>query len=243
MKIGILECGHTMPEVKARHGEFPDMFARLLDGHGFSFAAYDVEFMEFPEGVDACDGWLLTGSKHGAYEDHPFIPPLKEFIRNAYAARVPMVGICFGHQIIAQALGGHVEKFNNGWALGLTDYAWEDGAQLSLNAWHQDQVLKLPEGAEVVASNAFCANAALVYGDRAFTVQPHPEFSGPIIADYSELRRGTADYPDALMDQAKARAALPDDNAGLAQKIAAFFKQDRRAGAGSGAGSEAAAHA
>lgn len=239
MKIGILECGHTMPEVKSKHGVFPEMFARLLGGNNFSFAAYDVEFMNFPETVDECDGWLLTGSKHGAYEDHAFIPPLEAFIRNAYAARVPLVGICFGHQIIAQALGGHVEKFNDGWALGLTGYNWDDGARLQLNAWHQDQVLKAPEGAKTVASNAFCAHAALVYDDRAFTVQPHPEFSGPIIADYVDLRRGTADYPDALMDQAKTRAPLGDDNAALAQKIAAFFKQDRP----SAARSEASAHA
>jgi GMP synthase-like glutamine amidotransferase len=239
MKIGILECGHTMPEVKSKHGEFPDMFAQLLRGHGFSFAAYDVEFMEFPEAVDSCDGWLLTGSKHGAYEDHAFIPPLEDFIRSAYAASIPLVGICFGHQIIAQALGGHVEKFPDGWALGLTEYAWENGARLNLNAWHQDQVIKLPEGARTVASNAFCAHAALIYGDRAFTVQPHPEFSGPIIADYVTLRRGTKDYQDAMMDEAEARAAHADDNAVLAEKIATFFKQDRPASACA----EAAAHA
>ena len=229
MKIGILECGHTMPEVKTKHGTFPEMFARLLDGNGFSFANYDVEFMQFPESVSECDGWLLTGSKHGAYEDHAFIAPLTTFIRESYAAGVPMVGICFGHQIIAQALGGHVEKFKDGWSLGLTEYEFDDVGTVSLNAWHQDQVITLPEDARVVASNDFCANAALVYNDRAFTVQPHPEFSGPIIGDYADMRRGTADYPDTLMDRAKARASEPDHNAVLAAQIAAFFKQPREA--------------
>jgi len=221
MKIGILECGHTMPEVEEKHGTFPDMFARLLDGNGFSFASYDVEFMKFPQSVSECDGWLLTGSKHGAYEAHPFIPPLEEFIRESYAAGVPMVGICFGHQIIAQALGGHVEKFKDGWALGLNEYDFEGLGQVKLNAWHQDQVLRLPEGARVLASNDFCANAALVYGDRALTVQPHPEFAGPIIGDYVKLRRGTADYGEDVMDQADARLAEQDSNA--------FFKQPREA--------------
>ena len=65
----------------------------------------------FPEGIHDADGWLITGSRHGAYEDHPWIPPLEEFIRDAYAAQVPLVGICFGHQIIAQAMGGKVEKY------------------------------------------------------------------------------------------------------------------------------------
>ncbi len=229
MKIGILECGHTMPEVETRHGTFPDMFAQLLDGNGFSFVNYDVEFMQFPGSVTECDGWLLTGSKHGAYEDHPFIAPLTEFIRDSYAAGVPMVGICFGHQIIAQALGGHVEKFGGGWALGLNDYAFDGLGTVRLNAWHQDQVTRLPEDAQVVASSDFCANAALVYDDRAFTVQPHPEFKAPVIADYVALRRGTADYADTVMDQAQSRLSEPDHNAALAGQIATFFKQKRGA--------------
>ncbi len=229
MKIGILECGHTLPEVKEQHGDFPEMFARLLDGHGFGFASYDVEFMQFPDTVHDCDGWLLTGSRHGAYEAHDFIPPLEDFIRKAYAAAVPMVGICFGHQIIAQALGGHVEKFEHGWALGLNEYKFDGIGPVALNAWHQDQVIRLPDDATPIASNDFCANAALIYGQKAFTVQPHPEFKGDIIADYVSLRKGTADYPDALMDRAAARAAEPDSNAHLAAKIADFFKQPREA--------------
>lgn len=229
MKIGILECGHTLPEVKSQHGTFPEMFANLLTGQGFSFANYDVENMEFPDGPQACDGWLLTGSKHGAYEDHPFIAPLETFIRDAYAQAVPIVGICFGHQIIAQALGGTVEKFKDGWALGHNSYSFDGLGQLSLNAWHQDQVTTLPKDAKTVASNAFCAHAALVYGDRAYTIQPHPEFGGSIIADYAQLRKGTASYPDDLMDAALANSDKPDDNARIAAEIAAFFKRPRQA--------------
>ncbi|MCY4180516.1 MAG: type 1 glutamine amidotransferase [Litoreibacter sp.] len=227
MKIGILECGHTMPEVAARHGTFPDMFARLLEGHGFSFESYDVENMAFPGSINDCDGWLLTGSKHGAYEDHPFIPPLEAFIRDAYAARVPMVGICFGHQIIAQALGGRVEKFKDGWSLGLTRYEFDGLGEVKLNAWHQDQVLDLPEGAKTIASSDFCAHAALIYDDRALTVQPHPEFGGEIIGDYVSLRRGTADYGEDVMDHAAAHVAEADHNTELAQTIAGFFLQKR----------------
>jgi len=228
MKIGILECGHTMPEVKPRHGTFPDMFAQLLSGQGFSFANYDVEHMQFPETPFECDGWLLTGSKHGVYEDHPFIPPLEDFIRTAYTHAIPTVGICFGHQIIAQALGGHVEKFKDGWALGRTSYNFDGLGAVHLNAWHQDQVIVPPKGAKAIASNAFCKNAALIYGDRVFTVQPHPEFGGAIIADYAKLRKGTGTYPDALMDHALESADLPDDNALIGAQIGAFFKQSRK---------------
>ncbi len=229
MNIGILECGHTMPEIKERHGDFPEMFARLLDGNDFTFEAYDVENMAFPDSVHTCDGWLLTGSKHGAYDNLPFIAPLEDFIKDAYAKAVPLVGICFGHQLIAQALGGRVEKFKDGWALGLTDYVFEDGQTLRLNAWHQDQVLDLPEGATVIASNDFCKNAALLYGDRAYSIQPHPEFKGDIISNYARIRRGSLDYPDGGMDHAQACADQPDDNPAIAAQIAAFFKQPREA--------------
>ncbi len=218
-----------MPEIEDTHGDFPEMFARLLDGHGFRFADYDVENMVFPASIHDCDGWLLTGSKHGAYDDLPFIPPLEAFIREAYGADVPLVGICFGHQIIAQALGGVVEKFDKGWALGLTGYDFAGLGELQLNAWHQDQVITRPEGATPVASNAFCENAALIYDRRAFTVQPHPEFSGEIVSEYARIRRGTADYPDALMDAVAERAKNPSDNKQLAGQIAQFFK-DRRYG-------------
>ncbi|GFE65913.1 type 1 glutamine amidotransferase [Litoreibacter roseus] len=227
MKIGILQCGHTLPDTRARFGDFPEMFASLLDGHGFTYAAYDVEQMVFPETVDTCDGWLLTGSRHGAYEDHPFIPPLEQFIRDAYAAAVPMVGICFGHQIIAQALGGHVEKFKAGWSVGLTDYRFESEGNAKLNAWHQDQVIRIPDDAKIIASSDFCETAALAYGNRALTIQPHPEFGGDFIEHYASSRKGTLDYPDDRMDRALARASEPDDNGKIATQIAAFFKQSR----------------
>ncbi|PTX56446.1 GMP synthase-like glutamine amidotransferase [Litoreibacter ponti] len=227
MHIGILSCGHTMPEVEGKHGDFPDMFRRLLDGQGFSFTDFDVEHMEFPSKINACDGWLLTGSKHGAYEEHAFIPPLETFIRQAFEHHVPMVGICFGHQIIAQALGGKVEKFGGGWALGLTEYAFDGLGPIKLNAWHQDQVTALPPGARAIGTNAFCENAALVYDDRIWTVQAHPEFSGEIIADYVALRKGTADYEDDRMDRAAALSREANDNTHLAAHIAGFFKQQR----------------
>ena len=225
MKIGILQTGHAPAELIDRTGDNSDFFQRLLAGQGFSFETFDVVDMAFPTSVTDCDGWLLTGSKHGAYEDLQFIAPLEDFIRAAYAQAVPMVGICFGHQIIAQALGGRVEKFTGGWAVGRQTYTL-NGETVHLNAWHQDQVVERPDGATVCGSNDFCENAALVYGDRAFTVQPHPEFDASYIDSLIKFR-GQGVVPDGLLENATENLSKMTDNAKLAHQITEFFKQAR----------------
>lgn len=227
MKIGILVCGHAIDEVAETHGDYGDWFVTLLAGQGFRFEIYNVVDMEFPASIDDADGWLLTGSRHGAYEDHPFIPPLEDFVREVYGTNKPMVGICFGHQLIAQALGGKVEKYKEGWAVGRQDYNFKGHGQVALNAWHQDQVMALPKDARVIAGNDFCKYAGLVYGDQVYTVQPHPEFTNEVIAEYVELRRDPAIYDEAMMDRAIADSKRPNDEALLAREIAAFFKQPR----------------
>jgi GMP synthase-like glutamine amidotransferase len=225
MQIGILQTGHAPDALIDSAGDYPDMFARLLAGQGLTFRTYAVVDGVFPDSVHDADGWLITGSRHGAYEDHPWIPPLEEFIREAYAARVPLVGICFGHQIIAQAMGGRVEKYPGGWSVGPTRYDFGDEAMV-LNAWHQDQVVEKPASAQVIASNDFCANAALLYDDRALTVQAHPEFRRDFLHGLIE-KRGRGLVPGPLLDDALARLDMPLQDRTIATRIAEFFKHPR----------------
>lgn len=225
MRIGILQAGQSPDMLKDSLGDYPDMFVRLLAGRGFRFDVYDVENMHFPSDVHDAEGWLITGSRHGVYEGHGFIAPLEDFIRRAYDAGVPLVGICFGHQIIAQALGGRVIKHPEGWAVGVQDYDFE-GQRVTMNAWHQDQVVDLPADAQIVGRNDFCAAAALVYGDRAYSVQAHPEFDDAFIAGLIE-HRARGKVPPDLLAGAVARMGQPKDSGLIADRIAAFFKQPR----------------
>jgi GMP synthase-like glutamine amidotransferase len=227
MRIGILVTGHINEALVDKFGEYPEMFMRLLDGYGFEFRAWYVVDMDFPASVHDADGWLITGSKHGAYEDLPFIKPLESFIRDAYAEGVPQVGICFGHQIMAQALGGKVAKYEGGWAVGRKDYAF-DGQTLKLNAWHQDQVIEKPQDAEVFASNDFCRYAGLAYDDLAWSVQPHPEIRDDYMAGLIEVR-GPGNVPPTELETATQRLGTPLDDNTIADQIAAFFKRPRAA--------------
>ncbi|WP_299656652.1 type 1 glutamine amidotransferase [uncultured Tateyamaria sp.] len=226
MKIGILQTGHAPTEVLGSLGDYDAMFARLLDGHGLTFETFGVVDMEFPDGPDACEGWLVTGSKHGAYEDHAFIPPLEELIRDIHSSGRPMVGVCFGHQIIAQAMGGKVVKFEGGWSVGRRQYTYK-GETIAVNAWHQDQVVELPPGAEVIGSSDFCENAALVYGDRIWTIQPHPEFGADMIEALA-VHRAPGVVPGDLVEDARAQLDVPTQRQKVAEDMVAFLKQGAR---------------
>jgi len=206
MLVGILETGKVIDALIPRHGEYPPMFADLLGPAGpeLRFRSYATEDGEIPARPTECDAWLITGSKHGVYDDLPWIEPLKAFLRAARAAGRPIVGICFGHQILAEALGGQAVKSDKGWGVGVHDYqvtrrpGWMAGAPetIAIHAFHQDQVIAIPEDATVLAQSPFCDYAMLAYGDPeapdAISIQPHPEFNADYTRDLLDLRAGVA---------------------------------------------------
>lgn len=222
MKLGILQTGHSADEIRESLGDYSDLFKAILAEHEFDFEIFNVVDGVFPASAQSADAWLITGSKHGAYEDHDWIPPLEDLIRKIYALKSPLVGVCFGHQIIAQALGGRVEKFQGGWSVGRNEYIF-NGQTVALNAWHQDQVVDLPPEASVCGSNDFCKNAMLSYSNHVFTVQAHPEFS----ADYVKglLTHRAASVPEDLVNAAQANLSKPIDDHILAKFIGEFLSQ------------------
>ena len=221
MRIGLLQCGEVRPGLAATHGDYPTLYAGLL-GPGFDWRTFRVFEGDIPA-PDACDGWLVSGSRHGAYEPHRWIPPLEDLIRRIHGQR-PLIGICFGHQIVAQALGGTVRKHPAGWSVGRHRYDW-DSRSLHLNAWHQDQVAVPPPGARTVMSSDFTAHAGFAIGPATLTLQPHPEFPSALIADMiPAVGRGIV--PDPLLASAAAAVAAPVDNVATGARLAAFFRGD-----------------
>jgi GMP synthase-like glutamine amidotransferase len=189
MHIAILQAGRTNPDMPAEFQDYPDMFKTLFAAQTYndSFAFSNVPVIDgvFPEAVDDYDGYLITGSAFGVYDDAPFIADLMVFIRQIFAARKPFVGVCFGHQVIAHALGGHAAKFDGGWGIGTMQVQLVGAAEwipanmerVDLIHVHQDQVTQLPPQAVRLAESNFCKNAAFAIGNQVFSVQGHPEFT------------------------------------------------------------------
>jgi GMP synthase-like glutamine amidotransferase len=225
MKLAILETGRPPGELADRFGDYPDMFSELL-GPDFEAESFDVQAGELPREPGAYPAYLITGSSAGVYEKLPWIPELMHFIRSANDSR--MVGVCFGHQIMAEALGGRVEKSDKGWGAGLHRYwvvrpePWMDHADtIAAPASHQDQVVVQPPKTEVVAASPFTSYAALAWTDRpAISFQFHPEFSPEFAKALIEKRYDIVPDPDAAI----ASLDAPNDNARVAAWIRRFLK-------------------
>lgn len=183
--LGLLIC-HDLPKpIVQENGDLVKLYSTLLHDERLSFNAWQTWSGEIPHSVNECDAWLISGSPASAYDNDDWIVSLRTFIRQAYSASKPMVGICFGHQLIAHTLGGVVNKHKGQFVAGVRDYMFVGEKEpLSLMALHGDQVLKAPGDATTIASAPYCAHAALRYGDKALTFQIHPEFTARIMKGF-----------------------------------------------------------
>jgi GMP synthase-like glutamine amidotransferase len=229
MKVAILETGRPPGKLAEQFGDYPAMFEQLL-GDQFEIESFDVQNGQLPAPAGH-EAYLITGSPGGVYDPLPWIAPLQEFIRSAKDAK--MVGICFGHQVMAEALGGRVEKSDKGWGAGLHHYSivhaepWLDhaGDRIAAPASHQDQVVTQPPNTVVVASSPFTEFAALAWTDRpALSFQFHPEFSPAFAKALIEQRYDIVPNPDSAI----ASLDAPNDSARVGQWIRNFLDGERR---------------
>jgi len=232
VKLGILETDHLDKTIQKKYGTYAEMFQKLflplMDQ--LVIQVYDVMHFEYPDTIDDCDAYLITGSKTSPYENKAWIRRLEEEIQTLHIHKKKLIGICFGHQLIAQALGGVVKKSDLGWGVGLSkqnilrkkNWMGHTEAVFQVLVSHQDQVIELPPGAEAIAGNAFCPNASFQIDQHILTLQGHPEFSPAYLRHLITGRR-------AIIGTSRAEQALQslhasNDHAKIARWILDFLK-------------------
>jgi GMP synthase-like glutamine amidotransferase/uncharacterized membrane protein YkvA (DUF1232 family) len=221
MKLGILITDRVRDELIGQHGDYPDMFENLLLGtnNKVDISRFYVQ-KSLPDKVD-CDGYIITGSRHSVYDDLPWIVELVGFIREALSAGKKIIGVCFGHQLMAHHFGGLVEKFEKGWAVGvhkseiILEQPWmkssdgQSSPEFSLISSHQDQVVRMPSNAHLYATNDFCPIAGFIVGHQVMTVQGHPEFDKEYARALLDLRKDV--LGEDLVERGKATLERPTD--------------------------------
>jgi GMP synthase-like glutamine amidotransferase len=220
MKLGILSAIHPETSQVDWGGSPIDAYIRFLQRAGaeFDFSGYAAAQGELPTNVRACDAYLITGSPSGVYESDPWISALRDFVRDAFAAERKLVGICFGHQMLAHALGGEVVLAEGGWGLGprtltvsqIRPWMSQVRDEVALYFSHQDQVIRLPEGATLLGGDTFCPIGFYEIGSQVLAVQGHPEFDARIMDGILGRMEGRVE-PERLADAREALAAHDTD--------------------------------
>ncbi|MBI4694686.1 MAG: GMP synthase [Gammaproteobacteria bacterium] len=236
VRIGILACDAVREPLLGRHGDYPDMFERLLAPQlpAAHFVTYRVHEDEYPGAVTACDAYIISGSRSSVYESEPWIVKLAAYVGELYAAGCPIVGVCFGHQMLAHALGGRTERAQQGWGVGryhnaildAPDWMQPAPATFTLYFSHQDQVTALPPEGRLIARNGHCSHAMIEVGGRALGIQGHPEFT----ADFARelLLAKVVQLPAAVLEAALPGYEQTVDADVVAQWIAAYLCADSR---------------
>lgn len=232
MHIGLLECDHVAERFRHIAGGYRDMFAELLKAlnePGLRVTHYDVCHGELPDSPAACEAYLCTGSQYSVYDTFTWVDALQRFLRALHDARKPYVGICFGHQMLAQALGGEVGRAPQGWGVGIQEMEilaqepWMQPPQpiCRLQYMHADQVLRLPEDGVPLGRSEHCEVTMFRVGEAMLGIQGHPEFS----AEYNEalIRARVERIGAERVQSALARLSEPTDAAVVAQWIARFL--------------------
>jgi len=191
MKAAILQCDNVLAKFQPQFSDYPAMIEQMFDGVDLplSFDTYDCRQGQFPDNINAYDFFLTTGSKASVYDDLPWIQQLVEFVQLLHKQQKKLIGICFGHQIIAMALAGKVEKSEKGWGIGIAnnriiahpEWMRTEPAEINILVSHQDQICELPENTFVIAESDFCPYFIVQWGNHFLSIQGHPEWS----ADYS----------------------------------------------------------
>lgn len=191
LKGAILQCDEVLEEFQPQFGTYGHMVENLFTAINAPVECdvFNCLKKEYPENISDYDFYITTGSKVSVYDDLDWIKPLVDFVTQCDQQKIKFIGICFGHQIIALALGAQVNKSPKGWGIGIAQNnmcyspTWmsQTKQQLNMVVSHQDQVENIPISAKIIASTDFCPNFMLQWNNHFLSIQGHPEWSN----DYS----------------------------------------------------------
>ena len=232
MKLCILDNDDLDPAAVPIWGSYASMFERLLRDAGFQgdVEAFSARHGQYPDSFDAYDVVLLTGSRADAFSKESWVVDLCSRVSALLEQKKRLIGVCFGHQLIAHCLGAKVDRAPHGWCLGRHTYTWHEPQyfeeyteQVSLLTSHQDQVLELPAGARLLASNSHCPIAAYAMGQQVLCIQPHPEFDPEYSAFLLEKRR--AQYGEVVYQEALSGLHSGHDGVRMGHLMLRFIEQ------------------
>lgn len=229
-RIGLLLVGHIDAGSLHVGGDYPELYTELLAPLDIELVTYRCDEGQLPESVREQDGWMCSPSRLSVYDDIAWLRDVEQLLRDMVATETPYVGICFGHQLMAQALGAEVRKADYGWGIGAKHYeivepqSWMDSSDdIVLAASHQDQVQQLPSEARLLARSDYCPIGGMLIGERAWTLQVHPEFS-PSLAD-SLLATRLGLFGEEKASAARATLTEPLHQQRISGWISRFFHQ------------------
>jgi GMP synthase-like glutamine amidotransferase len=221
MKLGLLLCDHVSPELRPAFGDYPDMFERLLPDA--EIRSFDLTAGDFPSDLESNDAWIGAGSRLSVYDDFEWIHRFKELLRRIDADRRKYVGVCFGAQMIGEALGGRVARAPQGWQVGIKVAEMLDGARFRILHCNADQIVDLAPGMRVLASAKTNPVEMVAVGDHILGFQGHPEFTNEFVTALVERRRGTL-IPAEVADAGLASMKGSPDTDRLRETIVSFVE-------------------
>jgi GMP synthase (glutamine-hydrolysing) len=231
LNVGILQCGEVLEIFQSQFGDYNSMIEDKLTtaDPALRCRSWRVLDGEIPD-PDACDAWITTGSRESVNDDNAWTTGFCDFVTRVAQTDIPFIGICYGMQMIARALGGKVALAEKGWGVGVAiskvyrQMSWmrEPNESINLLVSHREQVAALPKGAELIAGSDFCPNSIFTVGDHMLGIQGHPEFTTVYSRALMELRRDI--IPATRIEQGMDSLSLSVDGARAFDWIVSFIR-------------------
>jgi len=232
-QIALIKTGCTVEQIKPRHGDFEDWFA---DGLGVSdLLQKDVFRQETLPALEGLAGIVITGSPAMVSARLDWSERTARWLRQAVQTNVKVLGVCYGHQLLAHALGGIAGPNPAGREIGTVESQLVDNVEndpllghlpkrFLAQTSHAEVVLELPPGAQRLATSPLDDNFAIRFAENAWGVQFHPEFSAPVVSDYIRYRADALREEGLSPEQLRANVTETEEAGSVLRKFTSLLQ-------------------